>query len=103
MLQRTPALGTSGRISTGCDARSVACMSNTTEHPTTAPEAPDALSDSATRAEAWAGEPFLHSEEDPSTVLASGTARRRALDEALAEIESGRDEPSSEWKVRFGF
>jgi ribonuclease E len=77
-------------------------MSNTTEYPTTAPEAPDALSEAAARAEAWAGEPFLHSEEDPATVLAPGTARRRALDEAIAEIQAGREEPSSEWKVRFG-
>jgi len=77
-------------------------MSNTTEHPTIAPEAPDALSDSAARAQAWAGEPILHSEEDPAIVLAPGTSRRRALDEAIAEIEAGRKEPSSEWKVRFG-
>jgi ribonuclease E len=77
-------------------------MQNTTEHPTIAPEATDALSDSAARAEAWAGEPFLHSDEDPAVVLAPGTARRRALDEALAEIGAGRDQPSSEWKVRFG-
>jgi ribonuclease E len=77
-------------------------MPKTTEHPTIAPEATDALSDSAARAEAWAGEPFLHSDEDPAVVLAPGTARRRALDEAIAEIEAGRDEPSSEWKVKFG-
>ena len=32
--------------------------------------------------------------------LAPGTARRRALDDALAEIEAGRREPSSEWKVQ---
>src|SRR5215217_4825774 len=102
MLRRTPALGTGGRISTGCDGRSVARMSNTTEHPTIAPEAPDALSDSAARAEAWAGEPILHSEEDPAIVLAPGTSRRRALDEALVEIEAGRKQPSPEWKVRFG-
>src|SRR5215218_8892877 len=102
MLRRTPALGTGGRISTGCDGRSVARMQNTTEYPTTAPEAPDALSDSAARAEAWAGEPFLHSDEDPAVVLAPGTARRRALEEAINEIEAGRAEPSPEWKVRFG-
>jgi ribonuclease E len=77
-------------------------MQNTTEHPTIEPEATDALSDSATRAEAWAGEPFLHSDEDLSVVLAPGTARRKALDEAVAELDAGRDEPSSEWKVRFG-
>ena len=33
--------------------------------------------------------------------LAPGTARRRALDDALAEINGGRDSPSSEWKVRY--
>jgi len=43
----------------------------------------------------------LHNGEDPTEVLAPGTARRNALDEALAELESGRDEPSSQWKVRF--
>jgi len=53
------------------------------------------------RAEAWAGEPFLRSDEDPEAVLAPGTARRRALDDALAEIDAGRDAPSSEWKVRY--
>jgi ribonuclease E len=53
------------------------------------------------RAEAWAGEPFLHSDEDPESVLAPGTARRRALDDALAEIDGGRKEPSSEWKIRY--
>jgi superfamily II DNA or RNA helicase len=55
----------------------------------------------ALRAEAWAGEPFLRSDEDPEAVLAPGTARRRALDDALSEIEAGRDAPSSEWKVYY--
>jgi superfamily II DNA or RNA helicase len=55
----------------------------------------------ALRAEAWAGEPFLRDGEDPESVLAPGTARRRALDDALAEIEGGRKTPSSEWKVRY--
>jgi superfamily II DNA or RNA helicase len=73
-----------------------------TEHPTIAPEATDALTESSARAEAWAGEPLLHPDEDPAVVLAPGTARRRALDEALAEMEAGRTDPSSEWKVRFG-
>jgi ribonuclease E len=49
----------------------------------------------------WAGEPFLHPDEDPDTVLAPGTARRRALDDALKEIEAGRSEPSPEWKVHY--
>jgi ribonuclease E len=77
-------------------------MQNTTEHPTIAPEATDALTESSARAEAWAGEPLLHPDEDLAVVLAPGTARRQALDEALAEIEAGRPDPSSVWKVRFG-
>jgi superfamily II DNA or RNA helicase len=77
-------------------------MSETIEQPTPASEAPDALTESALRAEAWAGEPFLHDGEDTATVLAPGTARRRALDDALTEMEGGRREPSSEWKVRYG-
>ncbi len=55
----------------------------------------------ALRAEAWAGEPFLRPDDDPSVVLAPGTARRRALDDALAELDSGRAAPSPEWKVRY--
>jgi ribonuclease E len=55
----------------------------------------------ALRAEAWAGEPFLRADEDPEAVLAPGTARRRALDDALAEIAAGAKEPSSEWQVRY--
>ena len=55
----------------------------------------------ALRAEAWAGEPFLREDEDPGEALAEGRARRRALDDALAEIEAGRRAPSSEWKVRY--
>jgi ribonuclease E len=43
----------------------------------------------------------LHPDENPDVVLAPGTARRGALDDALKEIESGRAEPSSEWKIRY--
>ncbi|NUT57099.1 MAG: DEAD/DEAH box helicase family protein, partial [Thermoleophilia bacterium] len=35
-------------------------------------------------------------------MLAPGSARRTALDEALAEIERGLRSPSPRWKVRFG-
>ncbi len=76
-------------------------MQETTEQPTLAPEATDGLSAAALRAETWAGEPFLHPDEDPAVVLAPGTARRRALDDALAEIEAGRREPSYDWKIRY--
>jgi ribonuclease E len=76
-------------------------MQETTEIPTIASEATDGLAAAALRAEAWAGEPFLRDGEDPARVLAPGTSRRRALDEALAEIESGQRTPSPKWKVRF--
>ncbi|MDX6476352.1 MAG: ribonuclease [Gaiellaceae bacterium] len=59
-----------------------------------------ALRADALRAEAWSGEPFLRPDDDPG-VLAPGTARRRALDDALAELAAGRDSPSPEWKVRY--
>jgi len=64
-------------------------------------EAADPLAADAYRAEAWAGEPFLHDGENVESVLAGGTARRRALDDALAEIEAGRAHPSAPWKVRY--
>ena len=71
------------------------------EHPNPSTEATNALAEDARRAQDWAGEPFLHADEDPGTVLAPGTARRRALDDALAEIEAAVAVPSPEWKVRF--
>jgi ribonuclease E len=76
-------------------------MQEATEQTTLAPEAADGISAAALRAEAWAGEPFLHPDEDPMVVLAPDTARRRALDDALAEIEAGNGEPSYEWKIRY--
>jgi ribonuclease E len=76
-----------------------AYMQETTE--LSATPAADELVAAARKAEDWAGEPLLHNGEDPAEVLAPGTARRNALDEAASEIEAGRDEPSSQWKVRF--
>jgi ribonuclease E len=76
-------------------------MQEATEQPTLAPEAADGIAAAALHAEAWAGEPFLHPDEDPAVVLAPGTARRRALDDALAEIEAGNREPSYDWKIRY--
>jgi superfamily II DNA or RNA helicase len=69
---------------------------------TTFAEANDPLAAAAFRAEAWAGEPFLRDGENPAQALAPGTARRRALDDAIAEIEAGNRAPSPQWKVRFG-
>jgi superfamily II DNA or RNA helicase len=76
-------------------------MQETTEQPMLAPEATDGLAAAALHAESWAGEPFLHPDEDPTAVLAPGTARRRALDDALAEIEGGSRLPSYDWKIRY--
>jgi ribonuclease E len=69
--------------------------------PTELSEAMDGLAAAALRAESWAGEPFLRPGEDPGDVLAPGRARRRALDDALAEMEAGLRSPSAEWRVRY--
>ena len=53
------------------------------------------------RAERFARESFLHEGEDADVALAQGTARRRALDAALAEIAAGRDQPSVAWRRDF--
>jgi superfamily II DNA or RNA helicase len=64
-------------------------------------EAPDGITAEALRAAAWAGEPFLQPDDDPAVELAHGTALRKALDDALAEMAAGRREPSPEWKVQY--
>src|SRR5436190_14141217 len=64
-------------------------------------EADTAIEAAAVRAEAWAGQPVLHPDEGAAVALAPGTARRRALDDAIAEIERSLAEPSFEWKVRY--
>jgi hypothetical protein len=45
------------------------------------------------RAEKFAREAFVLEGEDPAVALAHGTARRRALDDALAELDAGRVAP----------
>jgi ribonuclease E len=52
------------------------------------------------RAAAFAREPFLLDGEGPEA-LAPGTARRRALDAALREIDAGAENPSIEWRRDF--
>jgi ribonuclease E len=76
-------------------------MQEATQQPTILLAA-DPLTAAALHAEAWAGEPFLREGEEPAVVLAPGTARRRALDDATTEIEAGRSTPSPQWKVRYG-
>ncbi len=48
----------------------------------------------------FAREPFLLDGEGPEA-LAPGTARRRALDAALSEIDAGAESPSIEWRQNF--
>jgi superfamily II DNA or RNA helicase len=76
-------------------------MQEAIHDPTIVTGAADPLVAAAFRAEAWGGEPFFREGEDAAQVLAPGTARRRALDDALAEIEAGRTRPSYQWKVRY--
>jgi ribonuclease E len=60
------------------------------------------LEAAALRAQAWYGEPFLHPGEDPAAALAPDTARRGALDDAVAEMDAGKRTPSGRWRVRYG-
>src|SRR5437763_11833205 len=53
------------------------------------------------RAEKFTFEPFVQEGDDPAVVLAANTPRRRALDEALAEIEEGLDQPSIAWRQKY--
>src|SRR5215472_13734555 len=77
-------------------------MQEAIQQPASSLEAADPIVASALRAEAWAGEPFLREGENPAEALAEGTARRRALDDALAEMDAGLAVPSPKWKVRYG-
>ena len=52
------------------------------------------------RAAAFAREPFLLDGEGPEA-LALGTARRRALDAALKELDEGAEHPSIQWRRDF--
>ena len=52
------------------------------------------------RAAAFAREPFLLDGEGPDA-LAPGTARRRALDAALKELDEGAEYPSMQWRRDF--
>ncbi len=64
--------------------------------------APAAVPSSADidRAAKFAREPFLLDGEGPEA-LAPGTARRRALDAALAELDEGAENPSIQWRRDF--
>src|SRR5215831_9690770 len=64
-------------------------------------ETSEGIRASALRAQAWAGEPFLEPDDDPVEAVRPGSALRRALEDALAEMDAGLAEPSSAWKTRY--
>ena len=51
--------------------------------------------------EEFTREPFVHEGETVQEALAPGTVRRRAYDAALAELESGVEKPSLEWRRQY--
>src|SRR3954471_6064467 len=53
------------------------------------------------RAEAFTRERFVHDGEDAAVALAPGSARRRALEDALREIDAGAMVPSTKWRRRY--
>src|SRR5271169_1413147 len=53
------------------------------------------------RAEKFVRERFLHDGEDPAVALAPNTPRRRALDQAVAELGDGVKHPSTAWRREF--
>jgi ribonuclease E len=57
--------------------------------------------DDLKRAQEFARESFVLEGETPEIALAPRSARRSALDDALAEIAAGRTEPSIEWRRRY--
>ena len=69
-------------------------MAETSSALADAPFAGEVLS----RAEELARERFVLPGEEAGDALAEGTARRAALEDALAEVEAGRSEPSVEWR-----
>jgi ribonuclease E len=65
--------------------------------------APIPSSAEISRAEKLVRERFLHEGEDPAVALAVGSPRRRALDQALAELEADPKvkHPSTAWRREF--
>src|ERR1700716_2631430 len=53
------------------------------------------------RAELFTRERFVYDGETLEDALSPGSARRRALDAALTEIEAGATRPSIEWRRKF--
>src|SRR4051794_34372144 len=69
--------------------------------PVATPVTPLPAPDDIARAERFTRERFVHEGEDPGVALAPGTARRHALDSALAELARDHEHPSTEWRRRY--
>src|SRR5579862_4817698 len=63
--------------------------------------APTPSSAEIARAEEFVRDRFLHEGEDAAVALAPGSPRRRALEQALAELDAGAQHPSTEWRRSF--
>ena len=63
--------------------------------------APVPTSAEIARAEKFVHDRFLQEGEDPAVALAAGSPRRRALDQALAELDAGAKHPSTAWRRDF--
>src|SRR5205085_1592359 len=53
------------------------------------------------RAKEFTREEFVYNGEQVEDALAPGSARRRALESALAELDAGAEHPSVEWRRQF--
>ena len=53
------------------------------------------------RAELFTRERFVYDGESLEDALAPGSARRRALDASLTELDAGADKPSIDWRRKF--
>ena len=60
--------------------------------------APTPSSADIARAEKFVRDRFLHEGEDAAVALVPGSPRRRALNQALAELEEGAKHPSTAWR-----
>src|SRR6201995_3055730 len=74
------------------DAKLQSLMGVTTPFPS-----PDAIA----RAELLTHERFVYDGESLEEALAPGSARRRALDAAVAEVDAGHKTPSVAWRRQF--
>jgi ribonuclease E len=73
-------------------------LAETTEAAAKAAKAPSGAD--IERAAEFVREPILLDGEGPKT-LAPGTARRKALDAALAELDAGLESPSIDWRRNY--